>query len=265
MLLAAGSATFTPARARRVALACLAVCLAWMTVFAAPPAGAADEAADTAGATRLTVTIDGQPLGEGDLVLAPAAATRLVVTVENMSRSTVEIDTVRLSGTVLGLTFFDYDTRVRTSIPARGAATWTVDLDLRDLDGRANGAIPIEVSVRDRSLATVATASGTADVRGSLLSLYGLFGLGLAILMGLLWAVALLPMGRHAVPARPWQRGLRFVPAGCSVGLFVIFVLSATRLMAPSTATDFIITLGAAVACFAVGFATQDRSAASRV
>lgn len=211
------------------------------------------------GTVGLAVTIDGRPLGGDDLVLQ-SAVTRVVVSVENLGRSTLEVDSVRLSGTVLGLTFFDYDTRVQTGIPARGSATWTVDIDLRDLGGRANGTMPVEVAIRDRGLTTVAHVSGTADVRGSLFSLYGLFGLGLAILTGLLMAVALLPLGRHAVAVKPWQRGLRFVPAGCAIGLFGVFALSAIRLLAPAPGSDFAVTVAAVLTCFTVGALTARRN-----
>ncbi|KQC36177.1 hypothetical protein UK82_22135 [Frankia sp. ACN1ag] len=205
------------------------------------------------GGVELAVTVDGQPLGRGDLVLDAGAVARVVVGVQNLSRSDVDVDSVRLSGAVLGLTFFDYDTRVRTTVPARGSANWTVDLDIRDLDGRATGLMPVEVALRDTDLHTVAKATGTASVHGSLLSIYGLFGLGLLVLMGLLWAVALLPLGRHAAPATWWQRGLRFLPAGCAVGLFGVFALSATRLLSPTTAVDVSLTIISAAACFAVG------------
>lgn len=223
-------------------------CLGWFAVPASSPARAAD-----GGRVELGVTIDGRTLGEGNIILEASALTRVVVSVQNLTRSNVDVDSVRLSGTVLGLTFFDYDTRVRTTIPAGGSANWTVDLDIRDLDGRATGLMPVKVAIRGADLHTVATESGNAEVHGSMFSLYGLFGLGLVILMALLWAVALLPLGRHAPQAAWWQRGLRFVPAGCGVGLFLIFTLSAVRLLAPATPSDFAITITTSVGCFALG------------
>lgn len=223
-------------------------CLGW---FALPGSSAARAADD--GGVELGVTVDGRTLGEGNIVLKASALTRVVVSVQNLSRANVDVDSVRLSGTVLGLTFFDYDTRVRTTIPARGSANWTVDLDIRDLDGRATGLMPVEVAIRGADLHTVARVSGNAEVRGSMFSLYGLFGLGLVVLMALLWAVALLPLGRHAPTAAWWQRGLRFVPAGCGVGLFLVFALSAIRLLTPATPSDFAITITTSVICFALG------------
>ncbi|MCL9762190.1 hypothetical protein [Frankia sp. AiPa1] len=199
------------------------------------------------------MTVDGQPLGPDDLVLNAGTVARIVVGVKNLSRVAVPVDSVRLSGTVLGLTFFDYDTRLRTTVPASGSANWTVDLDIRDLDGRATGLVPVEVALRDADLHTVARQTGDANVHGSLFSIYGLFGVGLLVLMGLLWAVALLPLGRHAAPATWWLRGVRFVPAGCGVGLFGVFALSATRLLSPTTMVDIVLTLVTTAVCFAVG------------
>ncbi|MCK9925304.1 hypothetical protein MXD61_26090 [Frankia sp. AgPm24] len=199
------------------------------------------------------MTVDGHALDRGDLVLNAGTVARVVVGVHNLSRVDVPIDSVRLSGNVLGLTFFDYDTRLHTTVPAQGSANWTVDLDIRDLDGRATGLVPVEVTLRDTDLHAVARQSGTANVHGSLLSIYGLFGVGLLVLMGLLWAVALLPLGRHAGPATWWLRGLRFVPAGCAVGLFGVFALSATRLLSPTTLVDLVLTIVTSAVCFAIG------------
>ncbi|SNQ51183.1 conserved membrane hypothetical protein [Frankia canadensis] len=228
----------------------LAVGLSWFAL--SPPTEAR---AASSGGVQLAVTVEGQPLGRGDIVLDAGSVARVVVGVQNLTRSDIPVDSVRLSGTVLGLTFFDYDTRVRTTVPAQGSANWTVDLDIRDLAGRATGLVPVEVAIRDTDLHTVARATGSASVRGSVFSVYGLFGLGLLVLMGLLWAVALLPLGRHAAPATWWQRGLRFLPAGVAVGLFGVFALSATRLLSPTGTVDGVLTVVAAAACFAIGAA----------
>jgi hypothetical protein len=243
-----GLPTGAPAPKSILIATCLLVCLGWLPLCPVAAARAA-----SGGGVDLAVTVAGQPLGGSDLTLDAGSVVRVVIGVQNRTRSDIPVDSVRLSGTVLGLTFFDYDTRVRTTVPARGSANWTVDLDIRDLDARATGLVPVEVAIRDTDLQTVARARGTANVRGSLFSIYGLFGLGLLVLMGLLWAVALLPLGRHAAPATWWQRGLRFVPAGCAVGLFGIFALSVTRLVSPTIGIDVALTLVAAAACFAVG------------
>ncbi|ABW13135.1 hypothetical protein Franean1_3740 [Parafrankia sp. EAN1pec] len=228
-------------------LAALVICMTWLGVFFVPTAWAEND-----NTTRLSVTIDGRPL-DGDVILDASAATRLVVGLENLGRSALEVDSVRLSGTVLGLTFFDYDTRVRTTVPARGAATWTVDLDLRDLARRASGSLPVRVEIRDTDLATVAAANGHADVRGSLFSTYGLFILGMFTLAGLLLAAALLAARRNAPAPAPWRRGLRLVPAGTAAGLFLVLVLSAAHLTTPSTPTDLAITLCTALITFGIG------------
>ncbi|KPM52295.1 hypothetical protein ACG83_28230 [Frankia sp. R43] len=224
--------------------------MVFVTSLGVFPAAAARAGGDNT--ARLSVTIDGQPL-DGDVVLDLSAATQLVVGVENLGGSALEIDSVRLRGAVLGLTFFDYDTRVRTTVPARGEATWTVDLDLRDLAGRASGLMPIRVEIRDGDLAVAAVRDGRARIHGSLLSTYGLFGLGLLMLAALLAAAAVLSLGRNPLPAPSSRRGLRFVPAGCVGGLFGVFALSALRLVTPSPPTDFAITLGATLIVFGIG------------
>jgi hypothetical protein len=178
-----------------------------------------------------------------------------MVHLRNLTSSAVEVRSVRLSGTVLGVTLFDYETQVQATLPAGDTgATWTVDLDTRGLNTRATGLVPLDVSVQDADRATLATVSGTADVRGSLASVYGLFGFGLVLLTGLLVAVALLPLGRHAAPAQPWQRGLRFVLSGAAVGLVFVFMLSVLRIMAPSTPTDFGFAIGAALIAFGIAY-----------
>jgi hypothetical protein len=238
----------TPGRRSILIAVCLAVGAGWFALL--PVSGAR---AASGGGVELTVAVEGQALGRGDIVLDAGSVARVVVGVQNLTRSDIPVDSVRLSGTVLGLTFFDYDTRVRTTVPAQGSANWTVDLDIRDLAGRATGLVPVEVALRDADLHTVARSTGSATVRGSVFSVYGLFGLGLLVLMGLLWAVALLPLGRHAAPATWWQRGLRFLPAGCAVGLFGVFALSAARVLTPTGTVDAVLTVVAAAACFAIG------------
>ncbi|WP_232295295.1 hypothetical protein [Parafrankia sp. EUN1f] len=221
-----------------------------MTALGLFPAAAARAGDDNT--ARLSVTIDGQPL-DGDVVLDSSAVTHLVVGVENLGGSALEVDSVRLRGAVLGLTFFDYDTRVRTTVPARGEATWAVDLDLRDLARRASGLMAIRVEVRDGGLGVAAVRGGQARINGSLLSTYGLFGLGLLMLAGLLAVAAVLSLARSPLPAPSSRRGLRFVPAGCAGGLFGVFALSALRLVTPSPLTDFMITFGATLIVFGIG------------
>ncbi len=161
-----------------------------------------------------------------------------------------------MSGAVLGLPFFVYDTSVGWTVPAGGEGTWTLDVPMDDLAGQATGLLPVEVALRGEDRETVVSVSGVADVRGSIVSTYGLFGSGVAVVTAILWAAVLLALARHRLPVNRWRRALRFVPAGAGFGLVVIVSLSALRLTAPTGSSELGFLLGTTAVAFLLGYLT---------
>ncbi|MDX8147137.1 hypothetical protein SK854_33845 [Lentzea sp. BCCO 10_0061] len=164
--------------------------------------------------------------------------------------------TVRISGTALALTFFSYDTTVPFDVPAKSSETRSFPLEPTDLGSQAIGLLPVTVEVIDVGRESIASVETTGDVKGSLWSVYGAFGLGVLVLTGLSWAGALIALARRRLPPNRWQRAMRFLPAGIGTGLVAVISLSVLRLVAPSPTAEIPFIVGAAAAAFVLGYLT---------
>jgi hypothetical protein len=220
------------------------------------PLWAAVQATAATGSVSLDAKIDGKPVGNGHLVIDPAHTAVVEVTIRNQTSVPVRVKTVRLTGTALALTFFAYDTAVAVDVPAGGTASRTFPLDLADLDRQATGLLPVSVRLVGTDRSVLAEVDATGDVRGSLWSVYGVFGIALVMLTALAWAGALVALARHRLPANRWRRALRFLPAGFGTGLSAVVTLSVLRLVAPAPAAEIPLILGAAAVALALGYLT---------
>ena len=216
--------------------------------------------ARAAGAVTVTASVDGQQLGPSSqnqpVKLFPRQQSILAVRVKNNGSATVEVRTVQLEGQVIGLTFFAYDASVSFSVAPGTSASQSLVIDLSGLAGQATGLIPGTVKVLDANHEVLAQQDGVTDVRGSLRSVYGLFGLGIAFLTAMSFAGALIGLARHRLPVNRWRRGLRFLTPGLGLGLVVNFTLSATRVFVPGIGRWLTITALCAVIFFALGYLT---------
>jgi hypothetical protein len=219
--------------------------------------GSAQAVAAAPGEVSMNATVDRKPVGGAEqLVLDPAGSTRVEVTVHNGTDTPRHVKTVRLSGTALGLTFFAYDTTLPFDVPAKESVTRAFVLDLADLGGQATGLLPTEIEVLDASRGTIASVGTTGDIRGSMWSVYAVFGLGVLLLTALSWAGALFALARRRLPVNRWQRAMRFLPAGIGTGLVAVISLSVLKLMAPSPTAEIPFIAGAAAAALLLGYLT---------
>ena len=108
----------------------------------------------------------------------------------------------------------------------------------------------------DRERRVVGEQGGVLDVRGSLRSVYGIFGVSVAFLTVLSFLGALIGLARHRLPPNRWRRGLRFLTPGLGLGLLLNFTLSATRVFVPSPGRWLTIVVVAAAVCFGLGYVT---------
>ena len=227
--------------------------VAAVALDATPPA-AADEG------VRIAATIDGRPArtaGERDPVkLRPKEVATLEVRVTNERTTQVEIRTVRLQGEVMALTFFAYDTSVNFTVAPGATETRTFELDLVGLGGQATGLIQGSVAVLDAERDMLASERLVVDVRGSLVSVYGLFGLALIVLTAVSLGGALLALARHRLPVNRWRRAVRFLTPGLGLGLLVVFTLSALRIFVPRPRLWIPILLVSGAAFFVLGYLT---------
>lgn len=204
----------------------------------------------------LEADVDGRPVGVGTLVLDPSRTAKVSVTVRNGTDTVQRVKTVRISGSALALTFFAYDTTVPFDVGPRSVETRSFPLDPSDLGSQAIGLLPVEVEVVDVQRDTIASVTTTGDVRGSLWSVYGAFGLGVLVLTALSWAGALLALARRRLPPNRWQRAMRFLPAGIGTGLVAVISLSVLRLVAPSPTAEIPFIVGAAAGALLLGYVT---------
>jgi len=240
------------ARARRAVLVGGALAVVGALALAAP--------ASAAPGLRLTATIGGRPLARSSeshpIRLSPTKPATVVVRVVNLSTAPVVVRTVRLEGRVAGLTFFAYDTSVDLDVRPGQSTSLQYVLDLQGLQGQATGLIPGSIRLLDAHDHLIASESMVSDVRGSINSVYGLFGLGLLLLTAFAVIAALLALARHRLSQNRWLRAARFLTPGLGLGLVLVFTLSAFRVWVPSTSRWIEMVLVCGGAFFVVGYLT---------
>ncbi|MFF0631625.1 hypothetical protein ACFYTS_03930 [Nocardia sp. NPDC004151] len=220
-----------PGRAVHAGLAAVVFAAAAL-LFAAPTASAA-------GGVSVTATLDGRAIGGADagnpVRLDPKKVSLVVVEVTNKSSGPVSIRRVDLAGHVLGLNFYSYSTTVELTVGAGKTEKLTYRLDPAGLDGQATGLIGSDLTLVGQDGKPLAAVHTVVDVRGSLASVYGLFGIIIAVLTGLAIVDAALTVARHRLSANRWQRGLRLLAPGIGIGLMIGFTGSVARWWVPGT------------------------------
>ncbi len=119
------------------------------------------------------------------------------------------------------------------------------------------GLIPGAVQVLDGHHHVLAQQNGVTDVGGSLRSVYGLFGLGVAFLTVVSFLGALIGSGPPP-PPRLTDGGGPCVSSrpGLGLGLVINFTLSATRVFVPEVGRWVTITVVSALVIFGLGYLT---------
>jgi hypothetical protein len=234
-----------------VGVALLGALVVWTP--GAPAAHAADGA-------QLAVTIDGRAVSSATeqrpIRLDPRRPATLRVRVTNAGDAPLEVTTVRLRGQVMALSFFTYDTSVGVTVAPGATEERTFVVDLVGLGGQATGLVQGSVSVLDPARRTLASQPMVVDIRGSMRSVYGLFGLAVALLTAVSLTGALVALGSHRLPDNRWRRGLRFLTPGLGCGLVVVFTLSALRVFVPRPGRWIPILLVSGIALFVAGYLT---------
>ncbi|MCK0113071.1 hypothetical protein MWU75_13050 [Ornithinimicrobium sp. F0845] len=241
-----------------VVLAILAAAVPGGSVGAGATAVAAPEGDEDGVSLQWEAAINGRPVAEIDandpVRLDPAEGALIELTLTNTSAEELSIRSVRLDGKVMGLTMYNFTTRIDLLMPPDSVTTRTFDIDLIDLAGQANGLIPSRLQLLDDERGVVAEESFPADIRGSVNSVYGVFGFAVLGITLVLLGSLLLGIRRSQMPENRWKRAMRFLPFGIGLGFVLTFTLSATRQLAPSAASWTTVVLLCAAAAFAVGY-----------
>lgn len=209
---------------------------------------------------RMTATIDGRDLAKVDanrpLRLAPNQPLLVKISVRNLGSQERFIRSVRLSAKVIGLTFVSYDTRVDLQVGAGQTGERVFSLDVADLSGQATGLLPGRLQLLDQKRDVLAVQRFSVDVRGSLRSIYGLFGLLIAAITVVMLVTVLIRLVGQRLPPNRWRRAMRFAVPGIGIGLTLTFTLSALRLLTPSARLWLPLVIAFFAALFVIGYLT---------
>ncbi|SEL59162.1 hypothetical protein [Rhodococcus maanshanensis] len=216
--------------------------------------------AQTESAVGVAASVNGQDVAFVDqdhpVYLDPSGAAQVEIVLMNNSAEVVSVSSVDLSGHVLGLSFFDYHSSMAATVEPGETQTIAYAVDLSGLDGQATGLINGSLTLLDGSGQVIVDIPIVTDVRGSLISVYGLFGLALAMLTVLALLDTVLAIARNRMPQNRWRRGLRFLTPGIGIGLVLVFTLSALRVWVPTTERWLVVAAAFAVGFFFLGYLT---------
>lgn len=209
---------------------------------------------------EMRASVDGADLARADanrpVELRGDEPATVEVIVNNEGAEEQIVRSVRISGRVLGLTFFSYETRVDMRVPPGGSDARNYALDLVDLAGQATGLLPAELAILDNERRVLAVQPFTTDVQGSLRSIYGLFGIAIAGITAVLLAGTIVRLARQRLSLNRWKRGVRFATVGVGIGLTLTFSLSALRVLSPSPSRWLTLVILSTATMFAMGYLT---------
>lgn len=223
-----------------------------------------------AGADNGTVTIESATVNNHDvgsstpsepIQLVPGEYVDVSLRVVNRGPRAIEVKHVEVTGRVLGLVFFNYVAAISLEVAPGTVGTVTFRPELSGLRGQATGLMRGDVAVTDAHENRLASTPMVSDVRGSLISVYGLFGLALLVLTALASLDAGIAIARQRLSENRLLRGLRLLTPGIGVGMLLLFTASAFRLWVPTTQVWLTIAALTAAAFFAAGYFSPTPSA----
>jgi hypothetical protein len=222
------------------------------------PASAASAASRPA--LHAVATLGGRDVtkssGSKPIKLDPNQEILLGLTITNPTSQDVQVQAVHIVGEVGGLTFFSYQISLNLIVPGGGSDTEQVTVDLAGLGGQATGLIAGHVDVLGPHNKVLASDGMVTDVRGSVTSVYAICGVAVALLTLLGFLSAIVGLARHTLPANRFARAMRFAMPALGAGLFVVFLLSAFRVVVPRATSGVPIVLILAVIGFNIGYLT---------
>ena len=234
---------------RGSAVVTLLALLGWALMGSAP-AGA------DAPPISVSATVNGQDVAaasaKAPLRLDPGKSVDIAVVVTNRGSAPLVVKGVELDGRVLGLSFFSYITAVDHTVAPGATDTVRYRLDLVGLSGQATGLIGGRLALTDAADDVVATIPTVTDVRGSLVSVYGLFGIAVLVLTVLAILDSAFALARHRLSSNRWKRGLRLLLPGIGIALVLAFTASVARWWVPDTG-QWLMAAGISAAVFFLG------------
>jgi hypothetical protein len=205
------------------------VALAAVSLWGAAPLGAQED-----GEVTVEYLLDGRSIEEADSFdpheFTPRSVGEFVATVTNGTEETVSISSARLRGRMLGMTFLSYDTLVLVEVPAGETVTFSVPVDLYDVDDQAVGFLRADISLLDADREPIVTTGFAVDVRGRTLSAMGIFAVVILVIAVVSTAANVWSLLRRTLPENRYIRGVRFAVSGFSIGLLIAAGFSILRI-----------------------------------
>jgi len=208
----------------------------------------------------LQARIDGRDIAQlgrsRPLPLRPDQQVVITLGVTNNTPRDLPVRSVNLNGKVMSLTFFSFETRIDLLVPPGATETRTFAIELVGLNGQATGLLPGSLELLGVHREVIASRGIATDVRGSLKSVYGIFGLLIAVITALLMLSAILRLAGHRLSSNRWSRGLYFAIAGFGLGLTLTVTLSVFGVMLATPNSGLAIVVGCTIGSFIVGYLT---------
>lgn len=232
--------------------------LAGGLVALAATLGSAPASAGTS--VSFTAGVNGHDVADADAndpaPLRPERPIAIALTITNGTGERIVVRSVRISGTIIGLTFFAYEVRADITVAPNATERRTFEIDPADLGDQAIGLVPARVELLGRERDVLAADEFVVDVRGSMTSVLGVFAAGVTAVTAALLATALLRLSRHRLPAGRWRRATRFAAPGFGLGLTATFTLSVFRILVPRPELWLPLVFGGGVISFVLGYLT---------
>jgi hypothetical protein len=229
-------------------------------LFARTSAASTGSSAGSPTTPRLIASINGANLSNATeaspLSIRPGQDLTVSFKVRNSDRAPLDVRYVELQGRIAGLTFYSFDTEVNFDVPRGGVGSLAYVLDTATLRGQVTGLVPSGLALSGPDGNTLASEDFVAEMKGSLWSVYGLFGLGIVALTVLALVEVVRALARGRLPVNRWRRGTRFMAAGLGVGGVAVFSASALSIWLPSNGHWFVILSAGALAGFVAGYLT---------
>jgi len=246
---------------RRRSTLCAVRAVKWSIAFAVAAAFlTAPAAVYASGEVRLVASVNGVNLagatGSHPVRITPGRPTTVAFVVRNGTSVPVPVASVNLEGRVAGLTFFSFDTLVRFDVPPGQSKSLSYVLDTTSLKGQATGLMPSSLTLSAPSGQLIAGQPFVSYVSGSLISVYGLFGLGILVLTALGLMEVLLALAHGKLLVNRWRRGIRFMVPSLGIGGILVFSLSAFGKWLPSNGHWLSILAIFAAVGFVIGYLT---------
>lgn len=245
-------------RAKNLALVLLAAATFGLAsgVVLAPSAGAATAPVSA------TFSINGRGAAHSStsnpIRLDPHHAGDITITVTNNGSNPITVAAIALSGRALDIPFFDFETQTSLLVQPGSSQSQQYTLDFAPLNHQGDGLIPASIRILDDHRHVLASQNFTADVRGGITSLFGLFAIEVTVFTILLFVSAIYAMAKGRLHENRLRRALRFMWPGIGVGMVIVFGLAILRAFVPAPGHWVPIVLICAAIGFGIGYLTPD-------